>query len=89
MSELLRLIPPLGCDELNFSTFRFHVMDDGRIYAPAEAAADACRVGGFVIDPDQTHTVTVKASRLAELEAEESMLRAEHATTPTPVAPPK
>jgi hypothetical protein len=76
VSKLLRLIPPPGCDELNFGTSAFHVRDDGRIYAPAEAAVDACRVGGFVIDPDQSESVVVPASRLDELEAEESLLRA-------------
>ena len=49
-----------------------------------EAVDGLTRVGGFTIAPAVDRTVTVSATRLAELEAEEAtLLRAEPTAPPT------
>jgi hypothetical protein len=76
MNGLVKMFGPVGTDEANHGEQKFHIHDDGSFWVCREAVEPLCRVGGFVVAPDQTATVTVTASRIAELEAEESLLRA-------------
>jgi hypothetical protein len=88
MPSLIRLQAPKGTDECNIGTARYTVNQDGYFYLPAdENIAGLLSVGGFIVAEDQTPSVTVKASRLAELEAEESTLRAERVTPTRLVIP--
>jgi hypothetical protein len=76
MSNLVKLIPPRGTDEANFNESSFKIREDGSIWVCPEAVDGLTRIGGFTIAPDQAATVTVTAARIAELEREESELRA-------------
>jgi hypothetical protein len=74
MSNLVRLIPPKGTDEANFNESSFKIREDGSIWVCPEAVEGLCRVGEFVRAPVTEPTVTLPASRMAELEAEEAVL---------------
>jgi hypothetical protein len=75
--KMVRLIPSPGCDEANIGTSRYRIHDDGFFYIPSEENIQGLlKVGGFTTAPDQAATVTVTAARIAELEREESELRA-------------
>jgi hypothetical protein len=82
MTDLVKLIPPRGTDEANFNESSFKIREDGSIWVCREAVDGLTRIGGFVVAPDQSQTVTVSAARIAELEAEESILLS---TPPSPM----
>jgi hypothetical protein len=75
-NRLVKMFGPIGADEANYGEHSFKIHEDKSFWVTPEAVDGLTRVGGFVVAPDQSESVAVSASRLAELEAEESLLRA-------------
>jgi hypothetical protein len=54
---MVRLIPPVGCDECSYGETRYKVHEAGYVDVPQEAVDGLTHVGGFVLAPDQPASV--------------------------------
>ena len=53
MTGQVRMFGPPGCDEANHGEQKFRIRDDGSFWVCPAAVEPLCKVGGFVIAPNQ------------------------------------